>query len=49
MWGDEATIERRVQEHRDAGADHVCVQILTDDLMTPSMEESRVLAPALIG
>ena len=49
VWGDEAAIERRVQEHRDAGADHVCVQILTDDLMVPSMEEARALAPALIG
>ena len=30
-WGDEATIAARVQEHRDAGADHVCIQVLTDD------------------
>ena len=27
-WGDEAAILARVQEHRDAGADHVCVQVL---------------------
>src|SRR3954462_5283161 len=32
VWGDEATIAARVQEHRDAGADHVCIQVLTDDL-----------------
>jgi probable F420-dependent oxidoreductase len=25
-WGDEEAIARRVQEHLDAGADHVCVQ-----------------------
>jgi probable F420-dependent oxidoreductase len=25
-WGDEAAIRRRVQEHFDAGADHVCIQ-----------------------
>ena len=31
-WGDEATIAARVQEHRDAGADHVCLQVLGDDL-----------------
>ncbi len=28
-WGDEETIAKRIQEHRDAGADHVCVQALT--------------------
>ena len=28
VWGDEATIAARVQEHRDAGASHVCVQVL---------------------
>ena len=25
-WGDEAKIHRRIQEHWDAGADHVCIQ-----------------------
>ena len=25
-WGDEAAIRTRVQQHFDAGADHVCVQ-----------------------
>lgn len=28
-WGDASTIARRVSEHRDAGADHVCVQVLS--------------------
>jgi probable F420-dependent oxidoreductase len=27
-WGDEAAIRRRIQEHWDAGADHVCIQPL---------------------
>ena len=27
-WGDENTIKARVQEHFDAGADHVCLQLL---------------------
>ena len=27
-WGDEKAIARRIQEHRDAGATHVCVQPL---------------------
>src|SRR4051812_7797752 len=30
VWGDEATIAKRVREHRDAGASHVCIQVLTD-------------------
>jgi probable F420-dependent oxidoreductase len=30
-WGDEDAIVRRVNEHRAAGADHVCVQALTAD------------------
>ena len=30
-WGDESAIAARVQEHRDAGADHVCLQVLTGD------------------
>jgi probable F420-dependent oxidoreductase len=25
-WGDEAAIRRRIEEHWDAGADHVCIQ-----------------------
>jgi probable F420-dependent oxidoreductase len=28
-WGDEATAAERVRAHHDAGADHVCVQVLT--------------------
>jgi probable F420-dependent oxidoreductase len=27
-WGDEVDIERRVTEHLDAGADHVCMQVV---------------------
>ncbi len=26
VWGDEGTIRRRIQQHWDAGADHVCIQ-----------------------
>jgi alkanesulfonate monooxygenase SsuD/methylene tetrahydromethanopterin reductase-like flavin-dependent oxidoreductase (luciferase family) len=25
-WGDEGKIRKRIQEHWDAGADHVCIQ-----------------------
>jgi probable F420-dependent oxidoreductase len=47
VWGDEATIATRVQEHRDAGADHVCVQVLIDDLRGFPRDQWRALAPAL--
>jgi len=47
VWGDEATIAERVQAHRDAGADHVCVQVLTDDPRELPLEQLRALAPAL--
>ena len=30
-WGDEGAVMRRVAEHRAAGADHVCVQVLLAD------------------
>ena len=42
-------IAARVQEHRDAGADHVCIQVLTDDPMGFPTEQWRALAPALTG
>ena len=50
VWGDEATIATRVQEHFDAGADHVCVQAYTG-AEQPGFPraEWRVLAPALVG
>ena len=47
VWGDEATIAARVQEHRDAGADHVCIQALTDDPRAFPAAEWRALAPVL--
>lgn len=47
VWGDEERIAARVQEHRDAGADHVCVQVVTDDPMTAPLDPWRRLAPAL--
>jgi probable F420-dependent oxidoreductase len=46
-WGDEATIASRVQEHRDAGASHVCIQVLTDSPASLPLEQWRILAPAL--
>ncbi len=48
VWGDEAAIAARVQEQRDAGADHVCVQVLTSDPRALPTDEWRALAPALV-
>jgi probable F420-dependent oxidoreductase len=48
VWGDEEAVKRRVDEHFAAGADHVCVQILTADASAVPREEWRRLAAALI-
>lgn len=47
-WGDEAVIAARVAEHRQAGASHVCIQVLTDDPRTMPLEQWRILAPAVV-
>lgn len=47
-WGDEQALVDRVQQHFDAGADHVCVQVLTTDPMSLPLDEWRRLAPALV-
>lgn len=47
-WGDEAAVAARVREHLDAGADHVCVQVLGDGPLDPPREDWRRLAPALL-
>jgi probable F420-dependent oxidoreductase len=47
-WGDAQTIAERVRSHHDAGADHVCVQPVTDTA-AEQLEQLRVLAPALTG
>ena len=52
-WGDEETIAERVTAHYEAGADHVCVQVIRSGSglgggATP-LEEWRRLAPALLG
>jgi probable F420-dependent oxidoreductase len=46
-WGDLDTVLRRVQEHLDAGADHVCIQVLRADRELPR-GEWRTLAGALL-
>ena len=48
-WGDEEAIVDRVRAHLDAGADHVCVQVLTGDATALPMPEWRALAEPLLG
>lgn len=47
-WGDAGAIAARVDEHRRAGADHVCVQVLGEPGRLP-LAQWRELAPALTG
>jgi probable F420-dependent oxidoreductase len=47
VWGDEETILRRVNEHRAAGADHVCIQVLTGDPTEFPRQQWRRLAAAM--
>jgi hypothetical protein len=37
----------RIDEHRQAGADHVCLQLLGGDLSNPPLDDWRRLAPAV--
>lgn len=48
-WGDEAAIVARVRDHLDAGADHVCVQVLGENAAALPMVQWRTLAPALLA
>jgi len=45
-WGDEQALARRVQEHHDAGADHVCIQPLAADGLSVDARILEALAPA---
>jgi probable F420-dependent oxidoreductase len=47
-WGDVDTIRARVQAHFDAGADHVAVQVVTQERGAVPLDEWRELAPALL-
>jgi probable F420-dependent oxidoreductase len=46
-WGDLKTVLNRIQEHHSAGADHVCLQVLTEDPKTFPLREYRELASAI--
>jgi probable F420-dependent oxidoreductase len=47
-WGDAGAIAARVAAHREAGADHVCVQVVDTDVTALPVEAWRSLAPALL-
>src|SRR5918994_1667247 len=47
-WGDVDKIALRVRQHLDAGADHVCVQPVTEDENDVAIDALRELAPALL-
>ena len=46
-WGDEGAVRERVQAHLDAGADHVCIQVLEPGRGL-GLDALRRLAPALV-
>jgi probable F420-dependent oxidoreductase len=45
--GDEEAVARRVQEHLDAGADHVCLQIVTNE-MDQELDAYRRIAQSIM-
>lgn len=47
-WGDLDAVGARVQEHLDAGADHVCLQALTADMAELPRDQWRALAKGLL-
>jgi probable F420-dependent oxidoreductase len=53
VWGDAATIAARAREHLDAGADHVCLQVISGrdgDACLPQLEElAELLLPSGAG
>ncbi|MCB2061274.1 MAG: TIGR03620 family F420-dependent LLM class oxidoreductase [Novosphingobium sp.] len=42
-WGDEGAIRKRLQEHFDAGADHVAVNVLAQKDRTITREDEKIL------
>jgi len=48
-WGNVDSIVRRVRAHQDAGADHVCIQVLDANPGALPLPQWRELAPALLG
>jgi probable F420-dependent oxidoreductase len=47
-WGDLDLVVSRIRAHFEAGADHVCVQVIAEDQRALPMDEWRVLAERLL-
>jgi probable F420-dependent oxidoreductase len=47
VHGDEGAVMARISEHRQAGADHVCLQVLSNESNDPPLNEWRRLAPVV--
>lgn len=47
-WGDLDAIRKRIRAHHSAGADHVCIQVLTADAKAIPRPQWRELASALL-
>jgi probable F420-dependent oxidoreductase len=47
-WGSVDAVAARVRDHLDAGADHVCLQVVGTDV-DGALAELEALAPALLG
>jgi probable F420-dependent oxidoreductase len=43
-WGDETAIAERIEQHRQAGADHICIQVLDPDFRGLPLPQWRRLA-----
>jgi probable F420-dependent oxidoreductase len=48
-WGTPEKVLQRVREHHAAGADHVCIQVLTADRGTLALSEWRQLSAVMKG
>jgi probable F420-dependent oxidoreductase len=50
-WGSPDKITQRIREHHQAGADHVCIQVLTENPadLSAVMAGYRALAPAVVA
>lgn len=48
-WGSVDDVVARVHAHLDAGADHVCVQVISDDDTDVCLPQLRELAPRLLS
>jgi probable F420-dependent oxidoreductase len=47
-WGDVETVSRRLTEHLDAGADHVCIQVFDAEAHGMPLLQWRKLAAAML-